>query len=107
MMILKIAWRNIWRNRTRSLVLILSIVLGMWAGAFIMAFYWGMSKQQVDDTISRTSHIFSSTIPTSEKILKRNIPLPMAIRWWLICNRTRSESIQRAGGLHGDGSQCE
>ncbi|MCB9021448.1 MAG: ABC transporter permease [Chitinophagales bacterium] len=58
MMILKIAWRNIWRNRTRSLVLILSIVLGMWAGAFIMAFYWGMSKQQVDDTIQQNlSHI--------------------------------------------------
>jgi putative ABC transport system permease protein len=58
MMMIKIAWRNIWRNRTRSLVLILSIVLGIWAGAFIMAFYWGMSKQQVQDTIEQNiSHL--------------------------------------------------
>lgn len=51
-MIFKIAWRNIWRNKVRSLVLILSIVLGIWAGAFVMAFYWGMSLQQVEQTIA-------------------------------------------------------
>lgn len=57
-MLLKIAWRNIWRNRKRSLVLILSIVMGIWAGAFIMAFYWGMTKNQVEDSIQQNlSHI--------------------------------------------------
>lgn len=58
MMLVKIAWRNIWRNRNRSLVLILSIVMGIWAGAFIMAFYWGMSKSQVEDSIHQNlSHL--------------------------------------------------
>lgn len=57
-MLLKIAWRNIWRNKTRSLVLILSIILGIWAGTFVMAFYYGMSIQQVQQTISsQLSHI--------------------------------------------------
>ena len=57
-MMITIAWRNIWRNRVRSLVLILSIVMGIWAGAFIMSFYWGMSKQQVRDTIEQNiSHL--------------------------------------------------
>jgi putative ABC transport system permease protein len=57
-MLIKIAWRNIWRSPKRSIVLILSIVMGIWAGAFIMAFYWGMTKNQVEESIRQNlSHI--------------------------------------------------
>ncbi|MFN3939547.1 MAG: ABC transporter permease [Chitinophagales bacterium] len=81
-MIFKIAWRNIWRNKVRSLILILSIVLGIWAGAFVMSFYWGMSLQQVEQTIaSQLAHFqihhpafkenfdIKYTIPDAENII--------------------------------------
>lgn len=42
MMLLLIAWRNLWRNRARSLLIAVSVALGMWAGAFINALYFGM-----------------------------------------------------------------
>lgn len=57
-MLFQIAWRNIWRNKTRSLVVISSIVVGIWAGIFILAFAWGLYKNNIDDTVySQLSHI--------------------------------------------------
>lgn len=57
-MLLTIAWRNIWRNPMRSLVIILSVVLGLWAGTFINALYWGMSEDRVRIAIeNEVSHI--------------------------------------------------
>ena len=41
-MLFQIAWRNLWRNRLRSLLIASSVAVGMWAGAFIMAIYYGM-----------------------------------------------------------------
>ncbi|HEY8782456.1 MAG TPA: FtsX-like permease family protein [Mucilaginibacter sp.] len=50
-MLFKIAWRNIWRNRTRSLVVIASVAIGLFAGMFMMAFFQGMAKQEIDSTV--------------------------------------------------------
>jgi ABC-type lipoprotein release transport system permease subunit len=57
-MLFQIAWRNIWRNKSRSLVVISSIIIGVWAGIFILAFSWGMYKNNIDETVfKQLSHI--------------------------------------------------
>ena len=57
-MLLLIAWRNIWRNKTRSLLVITSVALGLWAGAFIMAYAFGMIDQRLKDAIeNEVSHL--------------------------------------------------
>jgi ABC-type lipoprotein release transport system permease subunit len=54
----QIAWRNIWRNKTRSFVVIGSIVIGLWASIFILAFAWGLYKNNIDESVNRQlSHI--------------------------------------------------
>lgn len=56
--IINIAWRNIWRNPARSLVIILSVVIGLWAGAFVTAIYYGMARERMRIAIEReVSHI--------------------------------------------------
>ncbi|MBO0330346.1 ABC transporter permease [[Muricauda] lutisoli] len=57
-MLVQIAWRNIWRNKTRSFVVIGSIVVGLWASIFILAFAWGLYKNNIDESVNRQlSHI--------------------------------------------------
>lgn len=57
-MIVIIAWRNLWRNHSRSLIIIASVTLGMWAGAFINAIYYGMGKSRMRIAIDHeVSHI--------------------------------------------------
>lgn len=57
-MLFKIAWRNIWRNRTRSLVVIASVAVGLFAGMFMMAFFEGLAKQEIESTVeTQLSHI--------------------------------------------------
>lgn len=57
-MIFLIAWRNLWRNRSRSFIIIFSVALGMWAGAFINAVYFGMGKSRMRIAIDHeVSHI--------------------------------------------------
>ncbi|MER3318352.1 MAG: FtsX-like permease family protein [Allomuricauda sp.] len=57
-MLIQIAWRNIWRNKTRSFVVIGSIVIGLWASIFILAFAWGLYKNNIDESVNRhLSHI--------------------------------------------------
>jgi len=57
-MLVQIAWRNIWRNKTRSFVVIGSIVIGLWASVFILAFAWGLYKNNIDESVNRQlSHI--------------------------------------------------
>lgn len=57
-MLVQIAWRNIWRNKTRSFVVIGSIVIGLWASIFILAFAWGLYKNNIDESVNRQlSHI--------------------------------------------------
>lgn len=58
MMLLSIAYRNIWRNPVRSLVVIGSMILGIWGGTFIVAFFSGMTQQQLKDMLRQeVSHI--------------------------------------------------
>lgn len=57
-LVLHIAWRNIWRNPVRSTVIIISVILGLWAGTFINALYWGMSEDRVRIAIeNEVSHL--------------------------------------------------
>lgn len=57
-MLFKVAWRNIWRNKTRSTVVIASVAVGLFAGMFMMAFFWGLAKQEVNTTVNiQLSHI--------------------------------------------------
>ena len=57
-MLFIIAWRNLWRNRARSLIIIVSVALGMWAGTFINAIYFGMGKSRMRIAIDHeVSHI--------------------------------------------------
>ncbi len=58
MMLLKIAWRNIWRNKMRSIVVLSSVAIGLFAGMFMIAFFQGLMKQEVDNAIeTQLSHI--------------------------------------------------
>lgn len=53
-----IAWRNIWRHKVRSMVVIMSIAIGLWAGAFMVAFSWGMYRQYMRETVeTQLSHL--------------------------------------------------
>ncbi len=52
-MLIKLAWRNIWRHRVRSGVLFAAIAIGVWAGVFTMAFYYGMSMQRLKTAIEK------------------------------------------------------
>lgn len=83
-MLVQIAWRNIWRNKTRSLIVTSSIAIGLWAGIFILAFAWGMYKNNIDETVfKQLSHfqihhpLFSKendaklTVPESNGILEK------------------------------------
>ncbi|MFD2516776.1 ABC transporter permease [Salinimicrobium flavum] len=83
-MLVQIAWRNIWRNKTRSLIVTSSIAIGLWAGIFILAFAWGMYKNNIDETVyKQLSHLqihhplFSKendaklTVPESNRILEK------------------------------------
>lgn len=57
-MLIQIAWRNIWRNKARSLIVICSIGLGIWAGIFILAFSWGLYKNNINESVRKQlSHI--------------------------------------------------
>jgi ABC-type lipoprotein release transport system permease subunit len=57
-MLLKIAWRNIWRNKTRSIVVIASVAIGLFAGMFMMAFFWGMLRQEINNAVeTQLSHV--------------------------------------------------
>jgi len=57
-MLVKIAWRNIWRNKMRSTVVIASVAIGLFAGMFMMAFFWGLVKQEIDSAVEiQLSHI--------------------------------------------------
>lgn len=57
-MLFTIAWRNIWRNKTRSTVVIASVAVGLFAGMFMMAFFWGLAIQEIDSAVDiQLSHI--------------------------------------------------
>ena len=57
-MINSVSWKNIWRNKLRSLVILVAMTLGLTAGVFYIAFYYGMAEQRIDTAIkTESSHI--------------------------------------------------
>ena len=57
-MLIILAWRNIWRKRVRSLVVVIAIMMGLWAGAFIIGYGYGMIDQRMRDAIdNEVSHL--------------------------------------------------
>lgn len=57
-MLIYLSWRNIWRNKIRSAVIMSSIALGMVAGVFIIALYYGMGNSRLKIAIEHeVSHI--------------------------------------------------
>jgi ABC-type lipoprotein release transport system permease subunit len=57
-MILSIAWKNIWRNKLRSSVILIAMTLGLTAGVFMVAFFYGMAEQRINTAIkTEASHI--------------------------------------------------
>jgi len=57
-MLFKVAWRNIWRNKMRSIVVISSVAVGLFAGMFIIAFFMGLVKQEINSAVeTQLSHI--------------------------------------------------
>ncbi len=57
-MLFSIAWRNLWRNCNRSLLILLSVTVGLWAGIFIMAIYYGMGESRQRMAIEKeVSHL--------------------------------------------------
>lgn len=57
-MLIYLSWRNIWRNKIRSAVIMSSIALGMVAGVFIIALYYGMGNSRLKIAIEHeVSHV--------------------------------------------------
>ena len=57
-MLIHLAWKNIWRNKARSLVVAGSVMVGLWVGAFTMAYVFGMIDQRLKDAVeNEVSHI--------------------------------------------------
>jgi ABC-type lipoprotein release transport system permease subunit len=57
-MLLKLAWRNVWRHPGRSGIIIAAVAIGLFASAFLMAFYQGLIEQRVDSVVRHeTSHV--------------------------------------------------
>lgn len=56
-MLFQLAWKNIWRNKTRSVVVAGSVMVGLWVGAFTMAYVFGMIDQRLKDAVeNEVSH---------------------------------------------------
>lgn len=57
-MLLQLAWKNIWRNKVRSGIVLGSVILGLWMGAFMMAYAYGMMNQRLKDAVeNEVSHL--------------------------------------------------
>ena len=50
-MLLQLAWKNIWRNKIRSGIVLGSVALGLWVGAFMMSYSFGMMNQRLKDAV--------------------------------------------------------
>ncbi len=66
-MVLQLAWKNIWRNRARSLLVIGSVILGLWVGAFLMAYSFGAIDQRMQDAVAHEVSHFQVHHPEFER----------------------------------------
>lgn len=101
-MLMIMAWRNIWRNPVRSLVIMVSVVLGIWAGGFISALYWGMGEDRVRIAIEneiahiqvhaphfREEYDASITLP-ADSILRNVLMQQQSIQAFVFRSRTQA-----------------
>ena len=51
-MLIQLAWKNIWRNKLRSLVVLGAVGIGLWVGAFTLAYVFGMIDQRLQDAVN-------------------------------------------------------
>jgi len=77
-MLIKLAWKNIWRSKTRSFVVIVAVALGLWAGAFMMAFSWGMSEQRIRTLIANESSHFQIHQADFKSDYDLKLPVPQS-----------------------------
>jgi ABC-type lipoprotein release transport system permease subunit len=57
-MLLRLAWRNVWRHPGRSGIIVAAVAIGLFASAFLMAFYQGLIEQRIDSVVRHeTSHV--------------------------------------------------
>jgi len=57
-MIWSISWKNVWRNKVRSLVVIIAFTVGIFAGVYMVAFFYGMMESRIKLAIgNESSHI--------------------------------------------------
>ena len=66
-MLFQIAWKNIWRNKTRSLLVMGSVAMGLWVGAFMMGYAFGMIDQRLQDAVKNEISHFQSHHPEFER----------------------------------------
>lgn len=66
-MLFQIAWKNIWRNKTRSLLVMGSVAMGLWVGAFMMAYAFGMIDQRLQDAVKNEISHFQMHHPEFER----------------------------------------
>ena len=66
-MLFQIAWKNIWRNKTRSLLVMGSVAMGLWVGAFMMGYAFGMIDQRLQDAVKNEISHFQSHHPQFER----------------------------------------
>ena len=66
-MLFIIAWKNIWRNKTRSLIVMGSVMIGLWVGAFMMAYVFGMIDQRLRDAVENEISHFQVHHPVFDR----------------------------------------
>lgn len=66
-MLYQLALKNIWRNKTRSFVVLGSVMLGLWVGAFMMAYSFGMVNQRLEDAVENEISHFQVHHPDFDK----------------------------------------
>ena len=95
-MLIKIAWRNIWRNKTRSLVVIASVGIGLFAGMFMLAFFLGLVKQEIQSAVeTQLSHIqIHNPDFIADKEVNDTIAQQQAVLEWL----QKDARVQAAAG---------
>ncbi|MDH3650699.1 MAG: FtsX-like permease family protein [Saprospiraceae bacterium] len=66
-MLFQLAWKNTWRNKVRSLLVLGSVMIGLWVGAFIMAYAFGAIDQRLEDAVSSEVSHFQVHHPEFKK----------------------------------------
>jgi putative ABC transport system permease protein len=121
-MLFKVAWRNIWRNKTRSIVVIASVAIGLFAGMFMVAFFQGFIKEDVNNAVeAQLAHIqihnpafgddkdVNDTIANASAIiekLRKNANVKSvsgrAITMGMISSSTTASGVEIHGVISGD-----